>query len=378
MPDRPEDQDNEPTRIVQRPGPKTVPLSVTPGPAPVHPSAATPFAPTPVAPPPTPVAPRGGPVEPPRASEDPEATRVAARPRLTPPGQPVQRVGAPPPNAIAPTPVAPPPFAPQPAAPPFAGPPPVAPQPVAPQAVAPQPIAPQPVAAPPIAPTPVAPAFPSMNEPPYAPPPAPPAPPAYQAPAAPPAPVAAPVLAEPKPAQRAERPDPVRSLPPIEPVVGWIVVIKGPGRGASREIFAGRNAIGSDPDQLIPIDFGDPAIARRGHAFIVYDNEGREFFIEDGKQKELVRLNGHLLSETRQIHHHDEIRIGQTTMKLVCLCGPEFDWADKNAPKSDAVPAEAPVPAKPAMAAAPVPEPTGPDAAGPEDAPMPPDQPGDI
>lgn len=114
--------------------------------------------------------------------------------------------------------------------------------------------------------------------------------------------------------------------PVLEPVVGWLVVVKGPGRGVSREIVTGRNSLGSGADEDIRIAFGDPAIAPHGHLYIVYDEEAREFVVEDGKQKVVVRLNGKLLTETMPIGSGDELRIGATTFRFVALCGPDFDW----------------------------------------------------
>ncbi|MBT9288032.1 FHA domain-containing protein [Prosthecodimorpha staleyi] len=361
-----QDQDNEPTRIVQRPGPKSLPLTV--GSAPLL------AGPAPVS-----VSPRS-PAEPARASDDPEATRVAVRPRLTPPGTPVGRVlppaGAPPvhpvvPQTISPHPSEPEPFAspvPPPTFTPTPSPAPLPPVPPSPFMAASAPPAPADTfpgsasreTAPPVdmpswqpPPAPVVPVRPSVAAPPppvYTPP-----PPAYQPPPPPAAEprYAAAAAAERTPLAVPEKPAVTLSQAPAEPVVGWVVVIKGPGRGASREVFSGRNALGSDPEQMIPINFGDPAFARRGHAFIVYDNEERAFYIEDGKQKELVRVNGQLLSETRAIHHGDEIRVGQTTLKFVALCGPEFDWADRTAPRTDAAASAAtarPEPAAPVEA----------------------------
>jgi hypothetical protein len=130
---------------------------------------------------------------------------------------------------------------------------------------------------------------------------------------------------------------PVEPLKPVEidPVVGWLVVVKGPGRGVAREVVSGRNGIGSGVGQAVRLDFGDLAIAQQGHAYVVYDDEAREFFAEDGKQKIVVRLNGRLLTETMPIRHGDELRIGATTLRFVALCGAEFDWGDKSKPEED-------------------------------------------
>ncbi|MEJ1158483.1 FHA domain-containing protein [Prosthecomicrobium sp. N25] len=330
MPDkRPEDQDNEPTRIVQRPGPKNIPVQLGGGGQP--PAAPTPVSPrSPLEPPPIP----GGPFDP--VGSNLEATQLAPKPRMEPPRRPVAP-GAPPvpPVPVSPFQAAPPP--PQPVAPP-----PVAVQPGQPPYVPPAPSVP---------PLPAGTVVQPGGYPPHGQPRQPTHPPMMERPMADmpmaekpmmaerPMPAERPMMAE-KPAPAAPAPAPRRPPAPVDPVVGWVVVIKGPGRGASREIYSGRNAMGADPEQLIPLDFGDPAIAPRGHAFIVYDNEGREFLIEDGKQKELVRLNGSVLSTTRPIRHGDEIRIGATTLKFVALCGPDFDWADQAA----APPASRPAP----------------------------------
>jgi hypothetical protein len=36
-----------------------------------------------------------------------------------------------------------------------------------------------------------------------------------------------------------------------DPVAGWLVVVKGPGRGGFRPIFVGMNSIGRDTGQRI-------------------------------------------------------------------------------------------------------------------------------
>jgi hypothetical protein len=119
-----------------------------------------------------------------------------------------------------------------------------------------------------------------------------------------------------------------------DPVVGWLVVVKGPGKGAVFSLRRGRNAIGVAADQAVVLGFGDPAIADQGHAYVVYDPETREFLAEDGKQRELVRHNGRLLSETRPIAAGDEIRIGSTALRFAPLCGPQWDWNGPEEPAS--------------------------------------------
>src|SRR5690606_33488482 len=62
-----------------------------------------------------------------------------------------------------------------------------------------------------------------------------------------------------------------------DPVVGWLVVVGGPGLGACRPIFAGNTTIGRSPTRRIPIDFGDEAMSSEGQAYTRYDAADRTF-----------------------------------------------------------------------------------------------------
>ncbi|HZT46345.1 MAG TPA: biotin/lipoyl-containing protein, partial [Hyphomicrobiaceae bacterium] len=64
-----------------------------------------------------------------------------------------------------------------------------------------------------------------------------------------------------------------------DPVAGWLVVVKGPGRGGFRPVYVGMNSIGRDPGQRISLSFGDDSISREEHAYIAYDEEQRQFYL---------------------------------------------------------------------------------------------------
>lgn len=46
-----------------------------------------------------------------------------------------------------------------------------------------------------------------------------------------------------------------------DPVVGFFVVVGGPGLGSHRPIFEGNNTIGRSPDNRVALDFGDDTIS---------------------------------------------------------------------------------------------------------------------
>jgi len=120
--------------------------------------------------------------------------------------------------------------------------------------------------------------------------------------------------------------------PKFDPVVGWLVVTSGPGRGQFRPVFYGQNAIGRGPDQRICIDFGDQGISREAHAFIIYDEAQRMFFIRDNGKSNLVRHKGNLVLMPTEMADRDEITIGETSLLFVALCNSTFDWLATNAP----------------------------------------------
>lgn len=112
--------------------------------------------------------------------------------------------------------------------------------------------------------------------------------------------------------------------------VGWLVVVSGPGRGASFALPNGASKIGRGEDQTVRLDFGDTCISRDSHAAVAYDGESRSFFIGHGGKSNLVRLNGMPVLSTEPLVDGDLIRIGETTLRLVALCGSEFAWEDED------------------------------------------------
>lgn len=114
-----------------------------------------------------------------------------------------------------------------------------------------------------------------------------------------------------------------------EPVAGWLVVVKGPGRGGFRPVFVGMNAVGRDPSQRVSLSFGDEAISREEHAFITYDEETRCFYLQHGGKSNLVRLGSDPVLTPTELKPNDLIRIGKTTLLFIPCCGPDFSWTDE-------------------------------------------------
>jgi hypothetical protein len=111
-----------------------------------------------------------------------------------------------------------------------------------------------------------------------------------------------------------------------QPTTGWLVIIAGPGRGASIEISYGLSKIGRDASQDIALDFGDESISRIHHAAIEYDPKLRQFFLSKGEN--LVYHNGSRVGAGAEceLKTGDQIEIGATRLQFMAFCGPEFDW----------------------------------------------------
>lgn len=125
------------------------------------------------------------------------------------------------------------------------------------------------------------------------------------------------------------KPKVLRSAFHADPVVGWLVVVGGPGLGAFRAIFEGNNAIGRGKDQRIPIDFGDTTISAEAQAFIRYDSMDRSFlFVPNLSKTNVVAINDKKPTGAVKLEAMDVITMGRTQLAFVAFCGEEFDWSE--------------------------------------------------
>ena len=111
-----------------------------------------------------------------------------------------------------------------------------------------------------------------------------------------------------------------------EPVVGWLVVVDGPGRGQSLKLGYGVNAIGRGPGARVALDFGDEEISRQGHALLTYDTKGRKFYIQHGGGTNLTYLGDAPVLQPHEIKGREIISIGNTRLMFMPFCGPDFEW----------------------------------------------------
>lgn len=114
-----------------------------------------------------------------------------------------------------------------------------------------------------------------------------------------------------------------------DPVVGWLVIVGGPGLGAHRSIYEGNNTIGRATNQRIAIDFGDDSISSEEQAYIRYEGSDRSFlFVPNLAKTNVVAVNDKRPTSAVTLQAMDVITMGRTQLVFVPFCGPDFDWAD--------------------------------------------------
>lgn len=113
----------------------------------------------------------------------------------------------------------------------------------------------------------------------------------------------------------------------FDPIVGWLICIKGPNRGKDYRLHSGTNFIGRGKQSDVCIE-NDNAISTRNHASVSYDERERVFYITKGEVRNPTYLNGRALRSDADLVMYDRIEIGSTELMFVPLCGDQFNWQD--------------------------------------------------
>ena len=112
-------------------------------------------------------------------------------------------------------------------------------------------------------------------------------------------------------------------------VVGWLVVVDGPGTGSSVRIGSGQNSIGRGSKSRVRLNFGDHSISRNNHAVLTYDPRGNRFYIHQGQSVNLLYLGDDPVLSPTLLPSGSQITMGNTTLRFVAFCDDEFKWLDQ-------------------------------------------------
>lgn len=124
----------------------------------------------------------------------------------------------------------------------------------------------------------------------------------------------------------------------IEPVVGWLIGVKGTYFGQGFPLKTGNNKVGRGNEFHVKL-LDDDSISKTCMAIITYDGKGRKFSIRAGESDQLSYLNGEALYDRAMLHGYEEIEFGDSEKNkfiFVPLCGEKFDWGNyENGVKRD-------------------------------------------
>jgi FHA domain-containing protein len=114
-----------------------------------------------------------------------------------------------------------------------------------------------------------------------------------------------------------------------DPVVGFLIVVGGPGLGSFRPIFEGNNTVGRSTENRIPLDFGDDAISNEAQAYLRYDSSDQSFlFLPNLAKTNVVSVNDKRPTGPVPLQSMDVITLGRTQVAFLPFCGSEFDWSE--------------------------------------------------
>jgi len=114
-----------------------------------------------------------------------------------------------------------------------------------------------------------------------------------------------------------------------DPVVGFLIVVGGPGLGSYRPVFEGNNTVGRSTSNRIPLDFGDEAISNEAQAYLRYDSTDRSFlFVPNLAKTNVVSVNDKRPAGPVPLQPMDVITLGRTQVAFLPFCGSDFDWSE--------------------------------------------------
>ena len=113
-----------------------------------------------------------------------------------------------------------------------------------------------------------------------------------------------------------------------DPVVGWLVIIDGPGKGVSCQLGAGQNTVGRGTQARVRIDLGDDEISRDSQTIITYDPKHNKYYIQPGLGTNLTYLEGEPVLSPTPLSSGSKIVIGSTSLRFIAFCDQQFTWSD--------------------------------------------------
>lgn len=113
----------------------------------------------------------------------------------------------------------------------------------------------------------------------------------------------------------------------VDPVVGFLVCIKGPHFGECFCIYEGKNSIGRSINSRIQLN-KDQTVSRKAQAYIIFDSMNNSFLITSGESDSLAYVNNQLLLQPVKLEINNDIKIGQSLLRFIPFINAYFTWEE--------------------------------------------------
>ena len=111
----------------------------------------------------------------------------------------------------------------------------------------------------------------------------------------------------------------------VEPVVGWLICLKGAYVGESFPLKTGQNFIGRSIQMDVPL-LDEESVSRDTHAYIIFEPKKAEFYASNGTGNSLTYLNKELLMQPTRLKTYDILCFGECEYLFMPLCSEQFSW----------------------------------------------------
>ena len=110
-----------------------------------------------------------------------------------------------------------------------------------------------------------------------------------------------------------------------QPVVGWMVCVKGKHYGEDFRLKSGRNFVGRGDNMDVCLR-DESTVSRDRHAILIYEPKQNVFLAQPGESKELIYLNGNVVLTPTVMKKNDILQVGDVSLMLIPCCDEMYHW----------------------------------------------------
>jgi len=108
----------------------------------------------------------------------------------------------------------------------------------------------------------------------------------------------------------------------MDPVVGWLVCIKGTNKGRDYRLHSDLNKLGRAPNMDVCIE-GDDAISRENHCQIAFSPRSKTYNVIPGDGRNISYLNDQDVLSAMKLKAYDRLDLGDSSFIFIPF---EYDW----------------------------------------------------